>query len=77
MRLAHGISSCKDNFETADERAVVEILPTTKKAFRKHLNEKANRKRNSGKKRLEKNNNRKHQSIYWGSVLKSGFETKR
>ena len=77
MRLALGISSSTDKFEPVDEDAVVEILPTTKKAFRKHLIEKANQKRNPEKKKLKKKNNRKHQSIYWGSVLKSGFETKR
>lgn len=79
MRLAHGITSCKGYFIPTDEDSIVDLMSTTKKSFRKQANIEANKKwRSNRKKELRKKNGPiEHKSIYWGSVLKSGFETKR
>ena len=59
----------------ADPDAVVDLMSTTKKAYRKEQNKKF---KPAGEKLSNKKIGKaKHKSIYWGAVLKSGFETKR
>ena len=78
MRLAHGKSSAEGFFEPADSDSIVEIMSTSKKSYRKQANVEANKKWRSQRKRelREKYGPLEHKSIYWGSVLKSAFETK-
>ncbi len=75
MRLAHNIMSLEGYFIEADPDAVVDLMSTTKKAYRKEQNKKF---KPAGVKLSNKKIGKaKHKSIYWGAVLKSGFETKR
>ncbi len=79
MRLAHGKSSAKGYFEEADQDSIIDLMSVTRKEFRKQKNKISNQKLNVERKKelRKKKGPNKHKSIYWGAVLKSGFETKR
>ena len=83
MRLMHGISSADGYFEEADEDSIV-VLSLGKKEYKKKGIKKTMINKNNQrpdtekkKKKKKKKGSDEHKSIYWGAVLKSGFETKR
>ena len=83
MRLMHRTSSTDGYFEEADEDSAV-VLSLRKNEYKRNGRKKRminndNQRPNSEEKvkKKKKEGSDEHKSIYWGAVLKSGFETKR
>lgn len=74
LQLAHNKNDIK-MFFTPTKSEIINIFPTTKKAYIKKQSRKISKK--FRKEQIKKEGKPKHKSIYWGAVLKSAFESKR